>query len=54
MQIDVLELLKHLEEQSGFVEFADGVVEVELLDHLAHVGAEAGDVVETPQHGQRG
>ena len=45
MQVDVLEPLQHLEQQPGLVELADGVVEVELLQHLAHVGAEAGDVV---------
>ena len=45
MQVDVLEALEHLEEQPGLVELADGVVEVELLQHLAHVRAEAGDVV---------
>ena len=45
VQVDVLEALQHLEQQPGLVELADGVVEVELLEHLAHVGAEAGDVV---------
>ena len=34
-----------LEEQARLVELRDGVVEVELLEHLAHVGAEPGDVV---------
>ena len=37
--------LEHLEKKPRFVEFADGVVEVELLQHLAHVRTEAGDVV---------
>jgi hypothetical protein len=45
VQVDVLEALEHLEEEPGLVELADGVVEVELLQHLAHVRAEAGDVV---------
>ena len=45
VQVDVLEALEHLEEQARLVELADGVVEVELLQHLAHVRAEAGDVV---------
>ena len=45
VQVHVPEALEHLEEKSGFVELADGVVEIELLQHLAHVGAEAGDVV---------
>ena len=45
VEVDVLEALQHLEEQPGLVELADGVVEVELLQHLAHVRAEAGDVV---------
>ena len=45
VQVDVLEALQHLEEQPRLVELADGVVEVELLQHLAHVRAEAGDVV---------
>src|SRR5207249_5888057 len=35
----------YLEEQSRLVALADRVVEVELLQHLAHVGAETGDVV---------
>ncbi len=41
VQVDVLEALEHLEEKPRLVELADGVVEVELLQHLAHVGAEA-------------
>ena len=45
MQIDALEPLHHLEQEAGLVELADGVVEVELLQHLPHVLAEAGDVV---------
>ena len=45
VQVDVLEALHHLEEQPRLVELADRVVEVELLEHLAHVRAEAGDVV---------
>jgi hypothetical protein len=39
------EALQHLEEEPGLVQLADGVVEVEPLQHLAHVRAEAGDVV---------
>ena len=38
MQIDVLEALHHLEEQSCLVEPADSVGEIEPLDHLAHIG----------------
>ena len=45
MQVDVLEALHHLEQQAGLVELADGVVEVEALEHLAHVLAETGEVV---------
>ena len=46
VQVDrgIVEPLHHLEEQPRFIELADGVVEVELLNHLSHVGAEAGDV----------
>jgi hypothetical protein len=44
VQIDVLEALQHLEQQSVLVELADGVVEVEALQHLAHVGGEAVEV----------
>ena len=36
---------EHLEEQARFVQLADRVVEVELFQHLAHVRAEAGNVV---------
>ncbi len=45
VQIDVLESLHHLEQEAGVVEPGDGVVEVELVQHVAHVGAEAVDVV---------
>ena len=45
VQIDGPEALQHLEQQPRLVELADGVVEVEPLQHLAHVSAEAGDVV---------
>ena len=45
MQVDRLEALEHLEEQARLVELADRVVEVEALEHLAHVLAESGDVV---------
>jgi hypothetical protein len=45
VQIDVLEALQNLEQQSRLIEPADRVVEIEPLDHLAHVLAEAGDVV---------
>ena len=44
VHLRVAEPLQDLEEQSRFVQFRDRVVEVELLQHLAHVGAEAGDV----------
>src|SRR5690606_42022216 len=44
VQVDLLEALEYLEEQPGLVELADRVVEVELLQHFAHVGAETGDV----------
>jgi hypothetical protein len=49
MEVDLLEALNHLEQQPGFVEFAEGVVEVESLDDLAHIQAEASDVI--PQVG---
>ena len=45
VQIHVLEALQHLEQQPGLLELADGVVEVEALQHVAHVLAEVGDVV---------
>jgi hypothetical protein len=45
VQVHVLEPLEDLEQQTRFVELADRVVEVELLQHLAHVGTEARDVV---------
>ena len=45
VQIHGPEALQHLEQQPRLVELADGVVEVEPLQHLAHVAAEAGDVV---------
>ena len=45
VKIDALEPFHHLEQQTRLVELADGVVEVEPLQHLAHVLAEAGDVV---------
>jgi len=45
VEIDILKALHYLEEESPFVELADGVVKVELLEHLAHVGAEASDIV---------
>jgi len=45
VQVDLAEALHHLEQQAGVVELGDRVVEVELLDHLPHVGREALDVV---------
>jgi hypothetical protein len=45
MQLHLLEPLQHLEQQPCLVELTDGVVEVELLQHLPDIGAEAGDVV---------
>ncbi len=45
VQVHVLEPLEDLEQEASLVELADGVVEVETLDHLPHVGAEAGDVI---------
>jgi len=45
MQVDLPESLQHLEQQAGFVELGDRVVEVELLQHFAHVLAESGDVI---------
>jgi hypothetical protein len=45
MQVHRLEALEHLEEQTRLVELADRVVEVKALEHVAHVLAEAGDVV---------
>ena len=40
----VAEPLHDLEQQARLVQLGDRVVEVELLQYLAHVGAEAGDV----------
>ena len=37
VQIDALEPLHHLEQEAALVKLADGVVEVEFLQHLAHV-----------------
>ena len=45
VHLGIAEPLHHLEQQARLVELGDGVVEVELLQHLAHVGAEPGDVV---------
>ena len=45
IHLRIAEPLHHLEQQPRLVELGDGVVEVELLQHLAHVGAEPGDVV---------
>jgi hypothetical protein len=45
VQVNVPEPLQHLEEQPRLVELADRVVEIEALDHLAHVLAEPGDIV---------
>ena len=45
MEVYAPEPLQHLEEESRFVEPADGVAEVEPLQHLPHVLAEARDVV---------
>ncbi len=45
VEIDVLEAFKNLEDKAGFVQFADGVVEIEPLQHLPHVRAEAGDEI---------
>ena len=41
----IAEPLHDLEQKPRLVELGDGVVEVELIQHLAHVGAEPGDVV---------
>src|SRR5262245_56476690 len=49
VQINVLEAFEHLKKKTPFVEFADRVVEIELLQYLAHVGTEFGDIV--PQVG---
>ena len=43
--LSTFEALEHPEEEPCLIELADGVVEVELLQHLPHVLAEAGDVV---------
>ncbi len=45
VQVYGAKALHHLEEQACLVELGDGVVEVELFEDFAHVGAEAGDVV---------
>ena len=44
VEVDVLELLQHQEQQSGLVQLADRVAEVELLQHLPHVVGEPVDV----------
>ena len=49
MKVHFSELLQHLKEETRLVEFADRVVDVEPFQNLAHVLAEAGDVV--PQIG---
>ena len=43
-QVNVLEALDDEEKQSGLSEPFDGVVKLELVEHLAHVLAEAVDV----------
>lgn len=53
VQVRVLELLDDLKQEPSFIELADGVVEVELLEHFAHVGAEPGDVVAQVSHVRR-
>ena len=45
VEVDVLEPLGGQEEQAGLFELGDGVVEVELLDDLAHVVGKGVDVV---------
>ena len=45
IHLRIAEPLHHLEQETRLIELGDGVVEVELLQHLAHVGAEPGDVV---------
>src|SRR6266487_24953 len=45
MKIDILEALQHLEQQTGFGEPPNRVIEVELLQHVPHVLAESRDVV---------
>ena len=44
VHLRVAEPLDDLEQEPRLVELRDGVVEVELLEHFAHVGAEPGDV----------
>ena len=45
MKIDILKALQHLEEESCFAQPLNRVVEVELLQYVAHILAEPGDVV---------
>jgi hypothetical protein len=45
MQINFTELLHDFEQQPGFIELDNCVVQVELFQHLTHVGAEAVDVI---------
>src|SRR5438874_6854947 len=45
MKIDILEAFQHLKQQAGFGQSPNRVVEVKFLQHVAHVLAEAGDVV---------
>ena len=50
MQVDVLETLEDLKEESCLIELVDSVVEIELLQHFPHVQAEASDVVAQVRH----
>jgi hypothetical protein len=45
VQINVLEAFEHLEKETRFIEFADRVVEIEPLKHLAHIGAKSCDII---------
>src|SRR5258706_9227134 len=45
MQVHGTEALHPFEEQARLIKLGDGVVEVELFEDFAHVGAEASDVV---------
>ena len=53
VQLDVLETLQHLEEKSRLVELADGIIEIEFLQYLAHVRTEACDIITQVRRGSR-
>src|SRR5205823_2481350 len=45
MKINIFEPLQHLKQQTSFGQSPDRIVEIELLQHVAHILAEPSDVV---------